>query len=72
MTLFSVPPPARTELEERAWALAERAQGVANDSMPRLPTWEDLGDHGQASLANQALTFICLREAYEDPMKGTH
>lgn len=69
---FDAPPPPRSELEERAWALAERAQNYAHAQQPRIADWESIGPGGQASMMAQALTWICLQEAYTNPHAGTH
>ena len=66
------PPLKRSELEERAWALAGRAQNYAHSQCARFPKWDDLNAHNQAALMGQALTFICLSEAAKNPALGAN
>lgn len=70
--VFEAPPPKPSALEERARAIAARAQNHLHAASPRFPSWDDLGDHAQASLMMTALSVIVVVEAMNDPSIGAH
>lgn len=70
---FTSNAPPRTDLEEQAYALAERAANCAHDNTRgRSPRWEDYGAHGQAGLMAQVLTWLAIKAVSEDHRLGAH
>lgn len=70
---IDIPPPERTELEERAWAIAERGTNwVADQTKGKTPRWDDIHPAHQLGTVMQALTYLGFQAAIDDPMRGSH
>ena len=67
------PPRMRSDLENRAFAIAERATNWANQQTDgKTPSWDDTHPAHQIGVVLQVITYLSIRAVVDDPTAGAH
>lgn len=65
--------PPRSDLENQAFAVAERAANWAADQTHgKTPRWDDIHPAHQLKMVMDVITVMSIKAVLEDPARGAH